>query len=293
MSCFGHENIRNELNEVVASGSISHAYLFIGKDGIGKKKVALEFAKNILCDEEVNGVACGKCDACLKFNSNPDLKLLVPEKGVIKVDEIRKFTSELFLLPTVSKRKVFIIDDADSMNEQAQNALLKVLEEPPLYATMILITSNKEKLLRTIKSRVAEIAFDSLKEDELKKVLEANNVEFTKDAIEYANGSAKRAMYFISDDTFEISKKLADIILERDFLKLNRKFDEIKSDKALKSNIEHILENTMQIFFNKFKKDVTFNFEIINMLEKTIQNIRRNANVDLALDLFMLDVCKI
>ncbi len=293
MSCFGHENIRNELNEVVASGSISHAYLFIGKDGIGKKKVALEFAKNILCDEKNNGVACSKCDACLKFNSNPDFKILMPEKGVIKVDEIRKFTSELFLLPTVSKRKVFIIDDADSMNEQAQNALLKVLEEPPLYATMILITSNKEKLLRTIKSRVAEIAFDSLKEDELKKVLEANNVEFTKDAIEYANGSAKRAIDFISDDTFEISKKLADIILERDFLKLNRKFEEIKSDKVLKSNIEHILENTMQIFFNKLKKDVTFNFEIINMLEKTIQNIRRNANVDLALDLFMLDVCKI
>ena len=134
---------------------------------------------------------------------------------------------------------------------------------------------------------------DNITEDELKKVLEENSVDVSKDAIEYANGSAKRAIDFINDETFEISKKLADVILERDFLKLNRKFEEIKSDKALKSNIEHILENTMQIFFNKLKKDITFNFEIINMLEKTIQNIRRNANVDLALDVFMLDVCKI
>lgn len=293
MSCIGHENIRNELTKVVASGSISHAYLFVGKDGIGKKKVALEFAKNVLCLETQSGVACNKCDACLKFNSNPDLKLLMPEKGVIKVDEVRKFTSELFLLPTVSKRKVFIIDDADSMNEQAQNALLKVLEEPPLYATLILITSNKEKLLRTIKSRVAEISFDALSKDELKMILEENNVEISNDAIEYANGSAKRAIDFINDETFEISKKLADVILERDFLKLNKKFEEIKSDKLLKANIEHILKNTMQIFFNKLKKDINFNFEIINMLEKTIQNIRRNANVDLALDLFMLEICKI
>ncbi len=281
MSYIGHEVIRKELNKIVDAGSISHAYLFLGKEGIGKKLVALDFARKVLGFDDVN------------VATNSDLKVLTPEKGVIKVDAIRGFTSELFLLPTVSDRKVFIIDEADKMNEQAQNALLKVLEEPPLYATLILVTSNKEKLLRTIKSRVTEIAFDVLSPTELEQIMKENDLEISKDAIEYANGSAKRAIEFVNDDTFEISKKLADTILEQDFLKLNRKFEEVKSDKALKANMEHILENVMHIFFNKLRKGVTFNYELITLLEKTIQKIKRNANVDLAIDVFMLDVCKV
>ncbi len=293
MSYIGHENIKDELNKVVKSGSISHAYLFVGKDGIGKKKVALDFAKDILCLENADGHACGKCDACLKFESNPDLQVLIPEKGAIKVDSVREFTREMFLLPTVSNRKVFIIDEAETMNEQAQNALLKCLEEPPLYASIILITSNKEKLLRTIKSRVAEVAFDSLSKDEIKKILEENNVEVLPEALDYANGSAKKAMEFINDDTIEISQELFKLVLKRDFLELNRKFEQVKADKKLKEQIEHILENIMHLCFNTLKQDVTFDYKIIELLEKTIQKIRRRANVDLALDVFMLDICKV
>ena len=293
MSYIGHESIKEELNKVVKSGSISHAYLFVGKDGIGKKKVALDFANDILCLEHVEGHACGKCDACLKGESNPDLQILIPEKGAIKVDSVREFTREMFLLPTVSNRKVFIIDEAETMNEQAQNALLKCLEEPPLYASIILITSNKEKLLRTIKSRVAEVAFDSLSKDEIKKVLEENNIEVLPEALDYANGSVKKAMEFVNDDTIEVSQELFKLILKREFLELNKKFEQVKSDKKLKEQIEHILENVMHLCFNALKQDVTFDYKIIELLEKSIQKIRRRANVDLVLDVFMLDICKV
>lgn len=293
MSYIGHEHIRDELNKVVKSGSISHAYLFVGKDGIGKKKVALDFAKDILCLEHADGHACGECDACLKFESNPDLQVLLPEKGAIKVDSVREFTREMFLLPTVSNRKVFIIDEAETMNEQAQNALLKCLEEPPLYASIILITSNKEKLLRTIKSRVAEITFDSLAKDEIKKILQENNIEVSPEALDYANGSAKKAMEYTNDDTIEISQELFKLVLKKDFLELNRKFEQVKADKKLKEQIEHILENIMHLCFYALKQDVTFDYKIIELLEKTIQKIKRRANVDLALDVFMLDICKV
>lgn len=289
----GHEKIKKQLGKTLETGSIGHAYLFVGKNGIGKKLLAKEFAKSIMCECSNDLNYCNKCDSCATFESGSDFKMIYPTKNVIKVDEIRDFCGELFLLPTKSKRKVFIIDDAECMNEQAQNALLKVLEEPPLYATIILITSNKEKLLNTIKSRVIEIQFDSLLDDEIRRILEIQGVEYSEDAIVFANGSAKKALDFMSDDVFEISKDLANLLIKKDFLSVNRKCEEIKADKKLKANISAILEKVMQIFFINLKNDVSFDYKLIEKTEETIQKIKRNANVDLALDSLMVEVCKI
>lgn len=289
----GHNKNKEKLTKIVHSGSIGHAYLFIGKESIGKKIVAIEFAKNILCDSPKEGKNCGRCTSCLAFENSSDFKMISPVKDVIKVDTIREICNELFLMPTISSRKVFIIDDAHTMNEQAQNALLKVLEEPPVYATIILITSNKEKLLNTIKSRVIEIPFDSLTKEEIKTILEKQGKEVSKEALEFSNGAVKKTIEYIEDETFKIAKDLSESLLERDFLKINRKFEDIKADKNLKVNIPSILEKVMYIYYSKLKQDVTFDIKQIEALEKTIQNIKRNANVDLSLDAFMIDICKI
>ena len=172
----GHEKNKLKLRNIIKSNSVGHAYLFVGKQSVGKKLIAIEFAKNILCDSLIDEEPCCKCQSCLNFGNGSDFKIISPEKNVIKVDAIRELSNELFLLPTISKRKVFIIDDAESMNEQAQNALLKILEEPPTYATIILIVSNKEKLLNTIKSRVIEFQFEALKREEIKSILKAQNI---------------------------------------------------------------------------------------------------------------------
>lgn len=289
----GHENNKLKLRNIVENKTVGHAYLFTGKKGIGKKLVAMEFSKSILCLNPVSGQACNSCEACRTFQNNSDFKIIEPEKDVIKVDTIRNFETELFLLPTISDRKVYIIDDADTMNEQAQNALLKVLEEPPTYATIILITSNKEKLLGTIKSRVIEIKFDGLSEKELEEILRGLDIEASKEAIKYANGSVTKALDFINDNTFKVAKEIANVLLERDFLKANRKFEEIKADKNLKANIDVILEKVMYIFYNMLKQDINFDFKLIENVEEVIQNIKRNANVDLALDVLMTEICKI
>ncbi|MBQ8299381.1 MAG: DNA polymerase III subunit delta' [Clostridia bacterium] len=288
----GHKKVKKQLEKTIETNSIGHAYLFVGKNGIGKKLLAKEFAKSVMCENSKNLDYCDNCDSCFTFESGSDFKIIYPTKNVIKVDEIRDFCSELFLLPTKSKRKVFIIDDAECMNEQAQNALLKVLEEPPLYATIILITANKEKLLNTIKSRVIEIQFDFLTDDEIKKILSMQGVEWTEDTIKYASGSAKKALDFIQDDIFDISKDLAELLIKRNFLLVNRKFEEIKADKKLKSNISAILEKVMQIFFINLKNDISFDYKLIEKTEEAIQKIKRNANVDLALDSLMIEVCK-
>lgn len=293
LNIIGHENVKQKLKKIITSNSVSHAYLFSGKDGIGKKALAIEFAKSVMCNDSTQFEYCGKCEVCLTFENENDFKIIEPTKNVIKVDEIRNFCSELFLKPTRASHKFFIIDDADCMNEQAQNALLKVLEEPPLYATIILVASNKEKLLNTIKSRVVEIQFDSLSDTEIENILKSQNIEYTEDAIKYANGSYKKALDFVNDDLFDIAKDVAKVLESKDFLMVNRKFEEIKSDKKLKPNIEAILEKVMQIFFIKFKTEKNYEYRTIEKLEETIQKIKRNGNVDLALDSLMVELCKI
>lgn len=293
LNIIGHENVKQKLKKIITSNSVSHAYLFSGKDGIGKKTLATEFAKSVMCDTSTEFEYCGKCEVCLTFENENDFKIIEPTKNVIKVDEIRNFCSELFLKPTRAAHKFFIIDNADCMNEQAQNALLKVLEEPPLYATIILVVSNKEKLLNTIKSRVVEIQFDSLSDTEIENILKSHNIEYTEDAIKYANGSYKKALDFINDDLFDIAKDVAKALESKDFLIVNRKFEEIKTDKKIKPNIESILEKVMQIFFIKFKAEKNYEYRTIEKLEETIQKIKRNGNVDLALDSLMVELCKI
>ena len=147
-----------------------HIY-FHGKAGIGKRLVAIEYAKNMMCPNSFEGVACDVCEVCKTFETNGDFSIIEPEKNLIKVDEIRKLINEIYLKPTKANRKCFIINDADLMNENAQNALLKVLEEPPKYASIILIAENKEKLLSTIKSRVVEENFSVLSKNEMKNIL--------------------------------------------------------------------------------------------------------------------------
>lgn len=293
LNIIGHEKVKIKLEKIIESNSISHAYLFSGKEGIGKKTLAIEFAKSIMCNESTNFDYCGNCESCITFESGNDFKIIFPTKNVIKVDEIREFCGELFLKPTKTSHKVFIIDDAECMNEQAQNALLKVLEEPPLYATIILITSNKEKLLNTIKSRVVDVQFDFLSNEEIKKILDSRNIEYAEDAIKYANGSLKKALDFVNDELFDIAKEVAKLLETKDFLAVNRKFEEIKADKKLKPNIAMILEKAMQIFFMKFRNEKNYDYTNIEKLEETIQKIKRNANVDLALDSLMVELCKI
>ena len=281
MKIVGHEAIREKLESIVKTGNIANAYLFVGVEGIGKKLVATEFAKSILNDEA---------------SYHADLKEIAPEKDVIKVDVIRGMIDEVYLMPTISQRKVFVIDDADKMNEQAQNALLKVLEEPPIYATIILIASSKEKLLNTIKSRVVEFPFQRLKKEEIEQILKDNteaSKEQIKDAVMFSNGSVARALTFLSDNTFQVAKELSDCILEKDFLKTNRKLESIKADKMLKANITDILEKVMYLFYQNLKADISFDYYLIEALQNAIENIKRNANVDLTLDMLAITVSEL
>ena len=156
----GNSKIKQDLQEAIDNNTISHSYMFVGIDGIGKRLIAKEFARKILClnKQDKN---CNTCDSCIKFNSsnNPDYLEIYPDGNSIKIAQVRQMQEKVYQKPIVSNKKVFIIEDSEKMTEEAQNALLKTLEEPPEYMVIILITSNENKLLNTVKSRCIRINF--------------------------------------------------------------------------------------------------------------------------------------
>ena len=159
----GHGKILELLTRVVHTKRLAHAYVFSGLDGIGKRLTALALAKNLLCSSG-GGKSCGTCSACIQVDrgSHPDLMMIEPEKGVITIDSIRNLKRELSRKSFSGRYKVCLIDDADKMTLQAENALLKTLEEPTPDTVIILITGKPYRLLPTVLSRCQHLKFQPL-----------------------------------------------------------------------------------------------------------------------------------
>ena len=175
------------LQKALASDKSPHAYIFAGPEGVGKFKTAHEWAKMLLCKSPLteNGFtdSCGLCQSCRLFEagSHPDFHLIYKElleftkdgKGrkpplEVPIDVIREFLiDKVSAKPTLSQKKVFIVSEAEKLNVSSQNALLKSLEEPPAYCTIILLCTRMERLLPTTKSRCRIIRFSTVDEDKI------------------------------------------------------------------------------------------------------------------------------
>lgn len=161
-SIIGHSLICEKLRQAVKTGRSVSAYLLSGAPGIGKKTVCRAFAAALLCENPLDGAACEVCESCrlLAADAHPDyIRLqLTEDKKTIGVEQVREvLIKEASIRPFTAKRKVFVVEHAEAMTVQAQNALLKVLEEPPAYAVFILLAESKEKLLDTVLSRTLKL----------------------------------------------------------------------------------------------------------------------------------------
>ncbi len=157
-SVIGHSLICAKLKTAVKTGRTVSAYLLSGRTGIGKKTVCRAFAAALLCENPTEGVACGGCVSCrlLVADSHPDLIWITPpaDKKSIGVELVReKLIREAAIRPFTAKRKVFVVESGELMTVEAQNALLKVLEEPPSYAVFIILATARDSLLDTVLSR--------------------------------------------------------------------------------------------------------------------------------------------
>ena len=175
-SVLGHEQNKEFLQNFLQREARPHALLFCGAEGLGKKKLALEFAKTFLC---LNGKGDDGCEACRLLNfadgnvSHPDFILVerLPEKRDLSIEQMRDLAKQAAFAPVLSKNKICIVEDADRLTEAAANSFLKLLEEPPAGWLIILLASSEDKLLTTILSRVVKLRFNPLAVVDVKKLL--------------------------------------------------------------------------------------------------------------------------
>ena len=175
-SVLGHEQNKEFLQNFLQREARPHALLFCGAEGLGKKKLALEFAKTFLC---LNGKGDDGCEACRLLNfadgnvSHPDFILVerLPEKRDLSIEQMRELAKQAAFAPVLSKNKICIVEDADRLTEAAANSFLKLLEEPPAGWLIILLASSEDKLLTTILSRVVKLRFNPLAVADVKQLL--------------------------------------------------------------------------------------------------------------------------
>lgn len=282
----GNEKVKIFLDKQIKENRLVHSYLFVGVEGIGKTYLAKEFAKKVLC---INKENTEDCISCIKWDSNnhPDFYEIEPEeKKNIKIEQIRQMQEKISEKPITSEKKVYIIKDSETMTTEAQNCLLKTLEEPPEYATIILITSNESKLLNTIKSRCMKISFDRIEEELIeKKVKEILQIEPLKELIIRSEGSIKKAIDLHEEkDLYEQIDRILKNIEQKDLItNLNDSEILYKEKERIQEILEYII---VSLYHTKEKRKLN----CIKYVEETKKRILSNSNYDMCIDYLLMKI---
>lgn len=254
--------------------------------GIGKKLIAIEFAKMLLCTtNNLEERYCNKCKSCIEFNSNnnPDFLLIEPDGNSIKIEQIRYLQQKIQEKPIISEKKVYIINDADLMTNEASNCLLKTLEEPPEFATIILIGNNENSFLTTIKSRCMIIKFENIKNEEIKEFLNKNyNLSnINENILETFQGSIGKAISLKDkQEEYEKLQKMINDLDKKDII------DIIKLGEILyksKEDILDLLDYINIILIKKAKENYVYTY-CIEIVENTKKRLNGNGNYDMCID---------
>ncbi|MCR5784960.1 MAG: DNA polymerase III subunit delta' [Eubacterium sp.] len=322
----GHETVIKQLKSQIETKRISHAYIFEGPNGSGKMMMAKAFAQTLLC-EEGKDEPCHNCHTCkqAESESQPDIIFVKHEKPrTISVDDIRgQINQTIGIKPYSRPYKIYIVDEAEKMNEAAQNALLKTIEEPPEYAVLILLSSSSNKFLPTITSRCVTLSFRAVPDDEVKSFLiEKCNVDEDKAdfAAAFAQGAPGKAMLLAQSEDFGEIRDSAVELLIRIGSKDGNEMDSYEMAQAIRRINEYHMELTdyldiLKVWYRDvlcFKatqnpNDLIFKVsdevreikeqanhisyggleEILNALEKAKIRLNANVNYDLTMELLL------
>ena len=282
-SIVGNEHNKKLLESIIDKNKIGHSYIFAGEDSIGKFLFAMEFSKAILCTNNIK--PCNKCKSCIEFETmnNPDFGIINPDGNSIKIDQIRELIKKVYEKPIISNKKVFIINNSNLMNQEAQNCLLKTLEEPPEYITIILVSSNSNLFLPTVKSRCSKIIFNKLTSEELKKVLrEKYKLTTVSDlVINIADGSIQKALNIIEKESdYTCINNIYSSIEKISLIDIINSKEQIFKEKETS---EEILDYINLILFEKAKTNMNYT-NCIKIIEETKERLKRNNNFDMTID---------
>ena len=318
----GHKDIINYIRNAVSEDKVSHAYILNGERGSGKKMLANLFASTLQC-EKGGPDPCNECHSCKQAESgnHPDIIHVTHEKpNTISVEDVRtQVNNDIMIKPYQGPYKIYIISEADLMTPQAQNALLKTIEEPPEYAVIFLLTENAQMLLPTITSRCVMLKLRNIKDTLIKKYLmETVKVpDYKADmCTAFAQGNMGRAIMLANSEHFnEIREEAVQLLKYIDEMDLNEVVKAIKRISAYKLEINDYLDIIMiwyrDVLIYKATQDVTkvvfkdqlscikararkSSYEgiekILESLEKAKSRLKANVYFDLVMELLLLTI---
>lgn len=318
----GQEQLKEHLQNAIKTNKVSHAYIINGEKNSGKEFIAKVFSMALQCERE--GIEpCNECHSCRQALSQnqPDIIRVIHEKpNTIGVEDIRRqVNNDIAIKPYSSPRKIYIINEGEKMTPQAQNALLKTLEEPPVYAVIMILTSNVNSLLSTILSRCVVLNMKPV-EDSLVKSYLMETVEipdYKADVcVAFARGNVGKAKLLATSEEFDRIKEEAVTLLKyiKD-MEMNEIVSAIKKITEYKLDINDYLD-IISIWYRDvllfkatndvnhliFKGEIQYirkvaeksNYEgietIINSLEKAKNRLNANVNFDLTMELLLLTI---
>ena len=318
----GNDMVKDHFKNAIEGHKVSHAYILTGEAGMGRKSIANAFAMTLLC-EKGGSEPCMVCHSCKQVlgGNHPDLIYVTHEKPAsIGVDDIREQINDTIMIrPYSSYYKIYIVDEAEKMTVQAQNALLKTIEEPPSYAVILLITTNQEAFLPTILSRCIQLKLKPLKDFTVKSYLTEHLHVPDKEAevcAAFARGNLGKAIHLSSSDEFkELYQKVMSVIKSVGDMDITMLLDCIREIKDQKFEMNDMLD-LMQLWFRdvlmfKVTKDMNLLIfrdeykainemgqkydyagleEILNAIDLARTRLEANVNMELAMELLLLTI---
>ncbi len=316
----GHEQIIEHFQNAITLGRVSHAYILSGPEKSGKMMLAKAFATALQCEKQgIEG--CMECHSCKQSASNnhPDIIYLQHEKpNTISVNDIREqINRDIIIKPYSSPYKIYIVDEAEKMNQQAQNALLKTIEEPPGYAVILLLTTNADAFLPTILSRCIRLNLKPVADEKIRsylmKMYQIPNYQ-ADIAIAFSQGNVGKAIQLASSDSFKEIKDSAVQLMKRiQDIELYEMGAAVKQIGEYKLSINDyfdimmvwyrdvlLYKATMDINSLIFKDEVydikkqasNYSYhgiqDILKALEKAKIRLNANVNFDITIELLLL-----
>lgn len=318
----GQKEVKEHFRSALRMGKISHAYIINGEPGSGRHMLADAFTKALLCENKENEEACDICRSCLQAESrnHPDIRYITHEKASISVDDIREqLNNDIQIKPYSSQHKVYIVSDANKMTEQAQNALLKTIEEPPAYAVILLLTDNIHALLPTIQSRCITLNTKPLNRDDIAAYLMKNlsmEKEQAQIAAGFCQGNMGKAIRFANSEDFqEMKAEVLNLLKKIDNMELSEIIEYIHTLSQKKGMIDDYLDLMLlwyrDVLMLKVTKDANLllyqdeyhdisrqasmrTYEdienILQAIDKAKVRLHANVNFEIAIELMVLAI---
>jgi DNA polymerase-3 subunit delta' len=300
----GHKRQQEFLSAMIKSEKVPHAMIFEGTSKLGKRKVALDFVKNLFCQED----NCGNCWSCKNIDkeTHPDVSIISPNGKEIKILQIRELIANFSYKPYLAPFKIAIIDNAHLMNSEAQNSILKLLEEPLGKSIIILITEHSQALLPTVRSRTTKLSFFPVNEEEIKGFLkkEGFSCDLTDEIALLSFGRPGVAVDFSKDPSVINERRkqvetLLNVTSAKSPYRMRLKYAKDLSED--KENIKEVLEIWLSYFraimVKKVREEIKLNQsfskikESIDSIEESIYLISRtNADNRLVLEKLIMEL---